>query len=136
MAALENAYRVLYNIALIVLAILIGIMLVRAVIGPRVTDRILSINMIGTMVICSIAVFSQLFEEGYLLDIALIYALISFVTILVFAMVYIPSKPKRDMYYDPKNRRAKRLLETKTGPSRTAGREQTDQTGHVEGEEL
>ena len=115
MAALDNAYRVLYNVALIVLAILIGVMLVRAVIGPRVTDRILSINMIGTMVICSIAIFSQLLGEGYLLDVALIYALISFVTVLVFAMVYIPSKPKRDMYYDPGKRREKKLLETDDG---------------------
>ena len=92
---LDSAYRILFTSALIVFAVLIGIMLIRSVAGPRVTDRILSINMIGTMVICSTAILSQFLKEDYLVDVALIYALISFVSVLVFATVYIPSRPGR-----------------------------------------
>nr|MCR4743916.1 sodium:proton antiporter [Lachnospiraceae bacterium] len=71
---IAEAYRALYTVALIILAILIGIMLIRAVKGPRVTDRILSVNMIGTMVISSILILSQMLGENYLIDVALIYA--------------------------------------------------------------
>ena len=89
---IDQAYHLLFMGALIIFAVLIGIMLIRAVIGPRITDRILSINMIGTMTICSIAILSGLLNEGYLTDVALIYAMLSFVAVLILAVMYIPEK--------------------------------------------
>ena len=86
--AVETAYQYLFLTALIVLGILMGLVLIRSVIGPRITDRILCINMIGTLVICSVAILSQLLKEGYLIDIALIYAMISLLTVLILASVY------------------------------------------------
>lgn len=93
---ISEAYRALYTVALIILAILISIMLIRAVKGPRVTDRILSVNMIGTMVISSILILSQMLGENYLIDVALIYAMISFLSVIILAAVYIPSRKKRE----------------------------------------
>ncbi len=90
--SIATAYQYLYLSALIVLGILIGVVLVRSIIGPRITDRILCINMIGTLVICSIAILSQRQKEGYLVDISLIYAMISFLTVLILASVYIRKK--------------------------------------------
>ncbi len=90
----ENAYQILYSAVLIGFAVLIGAMLVRAILGPRVTDRILSINMIGTMVISCLAILSRMLKEGFLIDVALIYAMISFVAVLVLAAVYIPAGAK------------------------------------------
>ena len=90
-----EAYTCLYTGALVILAVLIGVMLIRSIRGPGVTDRILSINMIGTLVISCIAVLYAYLGESYLLDVALIYTMISFVTVLVLASVYIPAKPKR-----------------------------------------
>nr|MCR4744675.1 sodium:proton antiporter [Lachnospiraceae bacterium] len=69
---------------------------IRAVKGPRVTDRILSVNMIGTMVISSILILSQMLGENYLIDVALIYAMISFLSVIILAAVYIPSRKKRE----------------------------------------
>ena len=88
---IESAYQILYSAVLVGFALLIGAMLVRSILGPRVTDRILSINMIGTMVICCIAILSRMLKEGFLLDVALIDAMISFITVLVLATVYIPA---------------------------------------------
>ena len=93
-----EAYTCLYTGALVILAILIGVMLIRSIQGPGVTDRILSINMIGTMVISCIVVLYAYLGESYLLDVALIYTMISFVTVLVLASVYIPAKPKRKKF--------------------------------------
>lgn len=85
----ELAYQYLFTGALTILAVLIGIILVRSIVGPRIIDRILCINMIGTLVICSIAILSQMLKESYLTDIAIIYAMLSFLTVLILASVYI-----------------------------------------------
>lgn len=90
----EQAYQTLYGGALIVLILLIGAMVIRSIIGPRSTDRIMSVNMLGTMTICSIAILSVLLDEGYLADVALIYAMISFVAVLMMASMFVPSRPK------------------------------------------
>ena len=91
---IEQAYHTLYGGALVVLILLIGAMVIRSIIGPRSTDRIVSVNMLGTMTICSIAILSVLLDEGYLADVAMIYAMISFVAVLMMASMFVPSKPK------------------------------------------
>ena len=78
MTALETAYRTVYVGVLIFLALMIFFCLIRAVKGPRVADRIVAVNMIGTMVMVIIAILALLLNEGYLVDICLIYAMISF----------------------------------------------------------
>ena len=95
---LESAYQILYSAALIGFAVLIGAMVVRSIIGPRVTDRILSINMVGTMVIVSLAILSQMLDEPYLLDVSLIYTMISFITVLMLALTFIPARPRRSIF--------------------------------------
>ena len=87
--SIGNAYNILFSIALIWLSMLILCMLIRAIIGPRITDRILAINMIGTMVISCIAILSRLLWESFLADVALIYAMISFISVLILATIYI-----------------------------------------------
>ncbi len=93
--SIENAYRILFSAALIWFAVLILAMLIRSIIGPRITDRILAINMIGTMVISCIAILSRMLRESYLADVALIYAMISFISVLILATIYIPNRRTR-----------------------------------------
>ena len=90
--SIEAAYQMLFWGGLIWFAILILAMLIRSILGPRITDRILSINMIGTMVICCIMILSRVLNESFLLDVALIYAMISFLSVLILANVYIPNR--------------------------------------------
>ena len=86
---IDQAYTLMYSITLIALAVLIGIMLIRSIRGPRLTDRLLAVNMICTMVIAAILILCALLKEQSLADVALIYALISFVSVILFASVYI-----------------------------------------------
>ena len=95
---IQEAYDMLFSGVLVVLGVLVGIMLIRAIIGPRITDRILSINMIGTLVISAIIVLSMKLDESYLIDVGLIYAMISFIAVLVLASIYIPAKKSRHRY--------------------------------------
>ena len=55
--------------------------------GPLI-ERIVAVNMMGTMVMVIIVVLSLLLNEGYLVDICIIYAMISFLAVVVLTKVY------------------------------------------------
>ncbi len=71
--------------AVVLLAVLMLATLVRAVLGPRFTDRIVAVNMINTMAVAGIAILSVRLGEAFLVDVALVYALLSFLTVTVMA---------------------------------------------------
>ena len=70
------------------LALLLVLCLLRAVIGPRIADRLVAVNMMGTMVMVSIAILAVVKDQGYLVDICLIYAMISFLAVVVLTRIY------------------------------------------------
>lgn len=80
---MEQAYRILFVVILIALGVGILFALIRAIRGPRTADRIMGINMIGTLSLLSIAVIALLFRESWLLDVSLIYGMISFLAVVV-----------------------------------------------------
>ena len=70
--------------------------LIRAVLGPRFTDRIIAINMVNTMVVAIITLLSVYLQEEFLVDVALVYALLSFLMVAVLAqMVTLRSKRRK-----------------------------------------
>jgi len=71
-----------------VLAVMLVLCLIRAVKGPRIADRLVAVNMMGTMVMVSIAILAVVKDQGYLVDICLIYALISFLAVVVLTRIY------------------------------------------------
>ena len=88
MEAIDNAYSALLWISAALLSVLICAGLVRAIAGPRFTDRIVSINVICTKIIIMIAVLSCLFQESSLLDVAIVYAMIGFLAVVVLSKCY------------------------------------------------
>jgi len=83
-----TAYQTLYTAVLVVLSVLAFLCLVRAIRGPRIADRIVSINMISTLTIAMICVLANAQNQGYLADVALIYALVGFLAVVVLCKVY------------------------------------------------
>ena len=73
---------------LFLLAAMLLLCLIRAVIGPKIADRLVAVNMITTMVTVMIAILAVLKNEGYLVDICLIYAMISFLAVVVLSRIY------------------------------------------------
>lgn len=65
-----------------ILSILLAMLfaLGRALLGPSLYDRILAVNTLGTITVLFIAVFGFLTGRPEFLDIALVYALINFIT--------------------------------------------------------
>ncbi len=70
------------------LAILLLLCLIRAIKGPTIADRVVAVNMMGTIVMVVIAMLAVYMGEAYLLDICLIYAMISFLAVVVLTKVY------------------------------------------------
>ncbi len=87
-AGLAQAYQFLFTAALIFLALMLVLCLIRAIIGPRVADRVVAVNMMGTMVMVIIAILTVMLEEGYLADICLIYAMLSFLAVILLTKIY------------------------------------------------
>lgn len=87
--SVADAYSTLYTLTLCVLGILVFLSFIRAIRGPRIADRIVAINMIGTQVIVIICVLALMLDQGYLADVALLYAMISFLTVVLLCKVYL-----------------------------------------------
>lgn len=70
------------------IAVLLLFCIIRSIKGPRIADRILSINMSGTMIITAIVFVSGILKDTSLIDIGLLYAMISFLAVVVFSRIY------------------------------------------------
>lgn len=105
--ALVQQHQWIFHIIIVILAIMLLLCLARAVIGPRIADRLVSVNMMGTMIMCIIVILGVIMNEGYLADIALIYAMISFLAVVVLTKVY------TGVYLEQKERQKKKKEEGK-----------------------
>ena len=71
-----------------------------AIRGPRMADRILGINMTGSLTTAAIAVLAVLLEQSWLLDVCLIYCMISFLAVVVLAKISIASHEEKEEFDD------------------------------------
>ncbi len=72
---------------MILISIGIFLCFIRAVKGPRFTDRVVAINMIGTLAVVFICMLSVFLKESALVDIALVYTLLSFLAVVILCRV-------------------------------------------------
>ncbi len=74
-----------YLIILIFLLISILLSLIRVIRGPTAPDRIVGIDTINTIIIVGMVVFGAAFQEVIYIDVAIVYALLSFISTLFIA---------------------------------------------------
>lgn len=89
---MNEYYSAVYIAALVCLAVGMLFGLIRAMRGPRVADRVMGINMIGTMTLLALAILSKLLNQSWLLDVSIIYAMISFLAVVVLTNIHITAK--------------------------------------------
>ncbi len=85
---MAEAYQTLYTAALCVIGVLLLCCLVRAIIGPRIADRVIAVNMMGTLIVITICILAFLMSEGYLVDVAIIYVMLSFLAVVLLTKIY------------------------------------------------
>jgi multicomponent Na+:H+ antiporter subunit F len=69
----------MFEVATYMILFAMFLALVSAIIGKSVYDKILAVNILGTITVLFIALFGFLTERPEFLDIALVYALINFI---------------------------------------------------------
>tara|TARA_B100000508_G_C11226966_1_gene165069 strand:- start:26 stop:307 length:282 start_codon:yes stop_codon:yes gene_type:complete len=72
----------MFEVAVGAILISMVLALTRAFLGPTLYDRILAVNVIGTKTVLLIAALGFLMGRPDFLDIALVYALINFISII------------------------------------------------------
>ena len=80
----QNAVHLLLQLGALFLAITMCFCLFRAVTGPKLADRIIATNMICVKTILLIVMVGIGIDEEFLVDVALVYALLSFLAVVVF----------------------------------------------------
>ena len=89
MELIQQCYHDLFWGALVVLAAGILAALVYIIRARLTVDRIIGINLVGTIVVMVIVVLTFLLGEDYLADIALIYVVLSFIAVMLLCRIYI-----------------------------------------------
>ena len=96
---MENAFSYVLIGVMVCLTVGLGFALVRAIRGPRMADRIVGINMTGSLTTAIIAVLAVYLKESWLLDVCIIYCL-SFLAVVVLAKINIVSHEKGEEFDD------------------------------------
>ena len=81
----KKVSRVIWLTVAVFLAICVTIALVRVFLGPTVPDRMVGLDTVNTIVVVSMVILGAAFEEVLLIDVAIVYCLLSFVTTLFIA---------------------------------------------------
>jgi len=80
-----SLYDYLYYIILPLLSISILLVFIRFMKGPKIVDRVLSLDLIITIGLGIITVYSMISKQATFLDIAMILALIAFLGTIAFS---------------------------------------------------
>jgi multicomponent Na+:H+ antiporter subunit F len=74
-----------YFVVLVVLLLAVLMAVIRIILGPTAPDRVVGLDTINTIVIVSMVVFGAAFEQVIYIDVAIVYALLSFISTLYIA---------------------------------------------------
>ena len=74
-----------FFVAAAVLAILIAVAVIRIFLGPTALDRVVALDTINTIVVAVLICLSAGFKTVIYIDIAIVYALLSFISSLFIA---------------------------------------------------
>jgi multicomponent Na+:H+ antiporter subunit F len=77
-----------------ILTISVILVMIRLIKGPQVVDRVIALDLIITIGIALITVYSIRYSEPVLLDIAMIFALIAFLGTIAFSF-YLDKQVKK-----------------------------------------
>jgi len=74
-----------FMITLVLLLLSIAIAIIRVLLGPTVPDRVVGLDTINTLVIASMVLYGTATKMIIYIDVAIVYALLSYITTLFIA---------------------------------------------------
>lgn len=81
-------------VMLVVLALVVFGYFIRTILGPHFSDRMLAVNSISTVVMLFICFIAVLQGENYIIDMALTYAVLGFISVVILCKAYLRSHDK------------------------------------------
>ena len=69
----------------VLIAAFIILPLFRLIVGPTIPDKVIALDTINTYVVAAMILFGAAFEEIIYIDVAIVYALLSYITTLYIA---------------------------------------------------
>ncbi len=75
----------LFMLAGLLLGLCILVATIRLLLGSTVPDRVVALDTINTIVVAAMVTFGVAFQQIFYVDIAIVYALLSFITTLYIA---------------------------------------------------
>jgi len=75
----------IFNLAMIIIMIAIGLGVYRLVKGPTVVDRVIALDLLTLISIALIVMIAHLTSRYIYIDVALVYGLLSFLSVLAVA---------------------------------------------------
>ena len=92
---MTEAYNVLYTGALVIIGLLLLACLIRAIRGPRFTDRLVALNAICTQVILLICILAYVLGASYLIDVAILYGLLNLLAVAILSRITVDRHRQR-----------------------------------------
>ena len=86
---IEQAYSILFTVVLVCLGIAAFIALIRSITGKTMINRFIGTNILSTITLVAICVLAILFKEAYLPDVAIVFALLSCIAVMLLCKIYI-----------------------------------------------
>ena len=71
--------------AVLILMILICLCFARLILGPTPADRVVAVDTVNTLTVASLVILGLIYREVIFIDVAIVYALLSFVSTLYIA---------------------------------------------------
>lgn len=71
--------------AVLILIILICFCFIRLILGPTPADRVVAVDTVNTLTVASLVILGLIYREVIFIDVAIVYALLSFVSTLYIA---------------------------------------------------
>lgn len=89
MELIQQCYHYLFWGALVFLGLSLLAVMVYIIRARLTSDRIIGINLTGTLVAIIIAILAYLLGEDYLADVAIVYVVLSFIAVMLLCRIYI-----------------------------------------------
>lgn len=81
--------------SLLLLGASIFMVLYRLLKGPSLADRVIAIDLFGTILLSAISLYAILFNDSYYLDVAIVLALFAFLGTVIFGRFIESQGPKK-----------------------------------------
>jgi len=85
----EQAYKILFLTVLIGLGVAAFFAMVRSIVAKTMINRFIGINILTTVVVIAISALSVFFKESYLPDVAIVFALLGCIAVMLLCKIYI-----------------------------------------------